>query len=74
LEITLRNAIYEAAKEYFKRDDWFDDTAVIHYQYNQTAIRKAKQALERQNKPTRTRTHHCRANLWFLDEFIRPSL
>lgn len=51
LEITLRNAIYEAAKEYFKRDDWFDDTAVIHYQYNQTAIRKAKQALERQNKP-----------------------
>lgn len=51
LEITLRNAIYEAAKEYFKRDDWFDDTAVIHYQYNQMAIRKAKQALERQNKP-----------------------
>jgi len=51
LEITLRNAIYEAAREYFKCDDWFDDPKIIHYRYNQLAIRKAKQGLQRQNKP-----------------------
>ncbi len=51
LEITLRNAIYEAAKDHFKQGDWFDDPKIIHYHYNQAAIRKAKQSLQRQNKP-----------------------
>lgn len=51
LEITLRNAIYEAAKDHFNRDDWFDDRAIIHHRYNQTSIHKAKQILQQQNKP-----------------------
>ena len=50
LEITLRNAIYDAAQDHFGKADWFDDRAVIHYRYNQTAIAKAKKTLQQQNK------------------------
>jgi len=51
LEITLRNAVYDAAKNHFGRDDWFNDQTIIHHHYNQTTIANAKQSLARQNKP-----------------------
>ncbi len=50
LEITLRNAIYDAARDYFKRDDWFDDTSIIHYPYNINTLLKAKDTLRRKHK------------------------
>jgi len=51
LEITLRNAIYDAARDHFKRDDWFDDRAIIHYYFNTQSIAKAKETLQRKRKP-----------------------
>jgi len=51
LEIALRNAIYDAAKEYFEQDEWFDEPEIIHYHYNKKTIIKARKILQRQNKP-----------------------
>lgn len=51
LEITLRNAIYDAARDHFKRDDWFNDRAIIYYHFNTLSIAKAKDTLRRKRKP-----------------------
>lgn len=51
LEVTLRNAIYDAACDNFKQDDWFDDPAIINHRNDVTALNKAKQILQRQHKP-----------------------
>ena len=51
VEVVLRNAIHEAARRHFGRDDWFDDTAVIHHRNDIVNLKKAKEMLQRQNKP-----------------------
>ena len=50
LEVALRNTIHNAAVDYYQRDDWYDDTRVIHYQWNVDSISNAKRQLRRQRK------------------------
>ena len=51
VEVVLRNTIHEAAHERFGRDDWFDDTAIIHHHNDITNLDKAKETLRRKGKP-----------------------
>lgn len=51
LEIGLRNTIHQAATSHFGQDNWFDNNQIINNGYEQRTIEKAKQSLQRQNKP-----------------------
>jgi len=50
LEITFRNAIYDAACDYFGQVDWFDDPMIIQHRNDIKALDKAKKILQWQNK------------------------
>jgi len=51
LEVLLRNTIDNAARDHFRRADWYDDPKLIRHPNDISSIDKAKRILNRQNKP-----------------------
>ncbi len=50
LEVTLRNALHGAIKDYSGQDDWFNHNRVIQSR-DQAAVRKAREMLQRKKRP-----------------------
>ena len=51
VEVALRNTIHEAARNYFGRDDWFDDSAVINHRFAVDTLASTKAKLQHQQRP-----------------------
>ena len=50
VEVALRNSIHEAAKAYFGRENWFDDSGIINARFGVDSLAKTKATLQRQQK------------------------
>ncbi len=51
LEVLLRNTVDNAARHYFGKADWYDDSRIIQHPNDRSSIDKARRILNRQNKP-----------------------